>query len=106
MRTYVPVVACALFPRFELTVAAGDRAELLQTPTALAPEPGGIQQVGLPGAGPAAAHVDGDDSRRIEHDGGDARRRAGIVGMADPDAGDIGEEVAGWGRHGDFFFPY
>jgi protein ImuB len=46
MRTYVPVVACALFPRFELTVAAGDRAELLQTPAALAPEPGGVQQVG------------------------------------------------------------
>ncbi len=46
MRTYVPVVACALFPRFELTVAAGDRSELLQTPAALAPEPGGVQQVG------------------------------------------------------------
>jgi protein ImuB len=40
------VIVCALFPRFQLTVAAGDRAELLQTPTALAPEPGGTQQVG------------------------------------------------------------
>jgi protein ImuB len=30
----------------ELTVAAGDRAELLQAPAALAPEPGGVQQVG------------------------------------------------------------
>jgi protein ImuB len=40
------VIVCALFPRFQLTVAAGDRSELLQTPTALAPEPGGTQQVG------------------------------------------------------------
>jgi nucleotidyltransferase/DNA polymerase involved in DNA repair len=40
------VVVCALFPRFQLTIAVGDRAELLQAPTALAPEPGGTQQVG------------------------------------------------------------
>src|SRR5260370_20132761 len=40
------VVVCALFPRFQLTVAAGDRGELLQTPCALAPEPGGVQTVG------------------------------------------------------------
>src|SRR5947209_7362711 len=40
------VVVCALFPRFQLTVAAGDRNELLQTPCALAPEPGGVQAVG------------------------------------------------------------
>jgi protein ImuB len=40
------VVVCALFPRFQLTVAAGDRGELLQTPCALAPEPGGVQVVG------------------------------------------------------------
>jgi nucleotidyltransferase/DNA polymerase involved in DNA repair len=40
------VIVCALFPRFQLTIAAGDRTELLQTPTALAPEPGGTQQVG------------------------------------------------------------
>ena len=40
------VVVCALFPRFQLTVAAGDRNELLQTPCALAPEPGGVQMVG------------------------------------------------------------
>src|SRR5581483_8277070 len=46
MGTYVPLIACALFPRFELTIAAGDRTELLQTPAALAPEPGGVQQVG------------------------------------------------------------
>jgi protein ImuB len=40
------LVVCALFPRLELSIAAGDRTELLRTPTALAPEPGGTQQVG------------------------------------------------------------
>ncbi len=40
------LIVCVLLPRFELTVAAGDRAELLRTPAALAPEPGGAQQVG------------------------------------------------------------
>ncbi|MFZ0386728.1 MAG: hypothetical protein WAL22_13770, partial [Solirubrobacteraceae bacterium] len=40
------MIVCALFPRFELTTAVGDRAELLHTPVALAPEPGGPQQVG------------------------------------------------------------
>ena len=39
-------VVCVLLPRFELTVAAGDRSELLQTPAALAPEPGAVQKVG------------------------------------------------------------
>src|SRR5215471_14294803 len=49
MRTYVPLmstIVCVLFPRFQLTIAAGDRSELMQTPAALAPEPGGTQQVG------------------------------------------------------------
>ena len=41
-----PVVVCVLIPRMQLTVAAGDRAELLGVPAALAPEPGGGQQVG------------------------------------------------------------
>jgi protein ImuB len=40
------MIVCALFPRFQLTVAAGDRTELLQTPTALAPAPGGVQVIG------------------------------------------------------------
>jgi protein ImuB len=40
------MIACVLLPRFQLTIAAGDRAELLQAPAALAPEPGGVQQVG------------------------------------------------------------
>jgi protein ImuB len=40
------IVVCVLLPRFALTVAAGDRAELLRVPAALAPE------VGVGGAGP------------------------------------------------------
>jgi protein ImuB len=49
MRTCVrlmSIIVCALFPRFQLTIATGDRTELLQAPVALAPEPGGAQQVG------------------------------------------------------------
>lgn len=40
------MIVCALFPRFELNVAASDRAEQLQEPVALAPLPGGVQQIG------------------------------------------------------------
>src|SRR5205807_10099901 len=40
------MIACVLLPRFQLTVASQGRAELLQAPTALAPEPGGTQQIG------------------------------------------------------------
>ncbi len=40
------MIACVLMPRFQLTVAAEGRSELLQAPTALAPEPGGTQQIG------------------------------------------------------------
>ncbi len=39
-------VVCVLLPRFQLTVAAGDRRELLQIPAALAPDLGGVQVVG------------------------------------------------------------
>ena len=34
------MIVCVLLPRFELTVAAGGRAALLEQPAALAPEPG------------------------------------------------------------------
>ncbi len=40
------MIVCVLLPRFSLTTAVGDRSELLQAPAALAPEPGGAQQVG------------------------------------------------------------
>jgi protein ImuB len=46
MRSVLVVIVCVLIPRFQLTIAVGDRAELLQSPAALAPEPGGAQQVG------------------------------------------------------------
>jgi protein ImuB len=52
------IAVCVLLPRLQLTVAAGDRTELLQTPAALAPEPGGLQQVGevSPAAGAFGIH--------------------------------------------------
>jgi protein ImuB len=40
------MIVCVLIPRFALTTALGDRSELLHSPVALAPEPGGTQQVG------------------------------------------------------------
>ena len=44
---FVPgTVTCVLLPRFSLTTASGERKELLTQPVALAPEPGGRQQVG------------------------------------------------------------
>src|ERR1700761_5599486 len=47
VRTYFRmIVVCVLIPRFALTTALGDPAELLPSPVAHAPEPGGTQQVG------------------------------------------------------------
>jgi protein ImuB len=43
---FVSSVVCVLLPRFELAVAVGSRAALLQAPAALAPEPGREQMVG------------------------------------------------------------
>jgi protein ImuB len=40
------MIVCVLIPRFELTTAVSDRSELLRGPVALAPESGGVQQVG------------------------------------------------------------
>ncbi|MFZ0089507.1 MAG: hypothetical protein WAL63_08375, partial [Solirubrobacteraceae bacterium] len=40
------MIVCVLIPRFALTTAVSDRADLMQNPIALAPEPGGTQQVG------------------------------------------------------------
>src|SRR3984957_2214545 len=40
------MIVCVLIPRFELTTAVGDRSQLLRGPVALAPESGGVQQVG------------------------------------------------------------
>ena len=43
---FVMTVVCVLIPRFELAVAAGGRAALLEGPAALAPEPGREASVG------------------------------------------------------------
>src|SRR5579872_804728 len=44
---FVPgIVICTLIPRFALTIAGGERTELLSQPVALAPEPGGQARVG------------------------------------------------------------
>ena len=40
------MIVCVLIPRFALITAIGDRSELMRQPIALAPEPGGVQQVG------------------------------------------------------------
>jgi protein ImuB len=48
-------IACVLVPRFSLLSVAGDREELLRRPTALAPEPGGVQVLGEVSGG-AEAH--------------------------------------------------
>lgn len=40
------MIVCTLFPRFELTIAIGEREELLRAPVALAPEPGREARVG------------------------------------------------------------
>jgi protein ImuB len=52
-------VVCVLLPRFELLVAAGDRSELLRVPAAIAPEPGGVAQIGeaSPSAEAFGVHV-------------------------------------------------
>jgi protein ImuB len=42
----MPVVACVLIPRLELTSALGDRREMIGRPLALAPAPGSPQVVG------------------------------------------------------------
>jgi len=39
-------IVCVLLPRFQLTIASGDRTELLQLPAALGPVPGGPQVIG------------------------------------------------------------
>ena len=44
------MVVCVLIPRFALLAALGDRRALLAEPCALAPEAGGVQQVGEPSA--------------------------------------------------------
>jgi hypothetical protein len=51
------------------------------------------QQVGLAGRRRAAHHMHGRDRRPFAQDHGDAGFYAGVVGVADRQPGDIGEEV-------------
>ena len=58
-----------------------------------------LEQVGLARGRRAAADVDSGDGRLGEHDGGDARRETGIVGLPDQNAGDVGDQISlrhGW----------
>jgi protein ImuB len=52
-----PLITCVLLPRFELTVAAGGRSELLGTPVAVAPEPGS-QRIGAVSVAAEAFGID------------------------------------------------
>jgi protein ImuB len=52
-----PLITCVLLPRFELTVAAGVRSELLGTPVAIAPEPGS-QRIGAVSVAAEAFGID------------------------------------------------
>ena len=57
----------------------------------------GVEEVGLAGAGPAAAHVDARHHGFVEQERGDAAGEPQIGGVADPEAGDVGDAV---GQHG------
>ncbi len=65
-------------------------------------EVAGVEQVGLAGAGPAAAHVDPTGRADGRHDDARPGEPAGLVtgGMADPDARDVGDGVVRSGVHG------
>ena len=52
-----------------------------------------IEQRAFAGAGTAAAHVHRRDRRRVEDDSGDAGSQRRVVGMADANAGNVGEEI-------------
>ena len=53
----------------------------------------GLEERLLAGTGAAAAHVDGRNRGRIKNDRGDAGGEGGVVGVADANAGNIGEEI-------------
>ena len=54
---------------------------------------GEVEQRALAGAGTAAAHVDRRYRGLVEHHRGDAGCQRRVIGVADADAGDIGEEI-------------
>ena len=57
-----------------------------------------LEQVGFARAWGAAAHVDRGDRGLVEHDRGHARGEARVFGIANPEAGHIGDQIVC--RHG------
>ena len=53
----------------------------------------GLQQRCVARSGAAAAKIDRGNRGVVEDDGRDARGKGGVIGMADADACDIGQEV-------------
>src|SRR5207253_2636817 len=54
---------------------------------------GRIEQRAFARAGPAAAHIDRGDRRSVEYDRSDTGSKLRVIGVADADAGNIGEEI-------------
>ena len=83
------MVVCVLLPRFELSVAAGGRAELARGPVALAPEPG---REPLIGEASAAAEAQGVKAGlRL----GEALARCPTLRLVAPDPAGVADE---WDR--------
>ena len=80
----MPIV-CALLPRFQLTVAAGSRRELLQVPAALAPDVGSPQLVGEVSLAAEAFGV--HPGLRV----GEALARCPRLALVPPDPGGVDE---------------
>lgn len=80
------MIVCVLLPRFELSVTAQDRLELLQTPVALAPEPGGLGVVG--DVSPAAEAFGVHPGMRL----GEALARCPRLTLLPPDPAGVADE--------------
>src|SRR5579859_4496655 len=86
MGTYVPMpIVCVLLPRFQLTVAADSRRELLQVPAALAPDVGSPQLVGEVSLAAEAFGV--HPGLRV----GEALARCPRLALVPPDPGGVAE---------------
>jgi protein ImuB len=79
------LIVCVLLPRFQLTVAAGNRSGLLERPAALAPEPGREQQVGE--VSPAAEAYGIHPGMRL----GEALARCPVLALVAPDPAGVVE---------------
>jgi len=86
---FVMPIVCLLLPRFQLTVAAGSRTELLRAPAALAPLPGATQAVGEVSLAAEAFGV--HPGMRL----GEALARCPKLTLVPPDPGGVAD---GWER--------